>query len=132
MYLQVGELRRELENRNIASKGLRSQLVARLVKALKSEQSKEEEEAENKEEEVRAPYYECKTYPMGVQLSLKPVLPFVESIATLSDICCDTGHRNTDSIENNGCRDFFYEDEMMLTLSYLYNRDSCTMARQHL
>lgn len=39
-------MRRELELRNISPKGLKSQLVARLMKALKAEQEKEQEDKE--------------------------------------------------------------------------------------
>ncbi len=46
----MNDLRVELESRNLSSKGLKSQLIARLTKALKSEQEKEEEEKEKKEE----------------------------------------------------------------------------------
>lgn len=42
MCFQVSELREELEARNINSKGLKNQLLARLQKALKSEQELEE------------------------------------------------------------------------------------------
>ena len=48
----MNDLRRELEARSILSKGLKSQLIARLTKATKSEQEKEEQEADAKEEEV--------------------------------------------------------------------------------
>ncbi|BFZ17365.1 hypothetical protein BsWGS_20404 [Bradybaena similaris] len=40
--MKVGEMRRELELRNISFKGLKSQLVARLTKTLKSEQKEQE------------------------------------------------------------------------------------------
>ncbi|XP_055874989.1 cell division cycle and apoptosis regulator protein 1-like [Biomphalaria glabrata] len=53
--MKVGELRKELELRNITPKGLKSQMVARLAKALKMEQEKEQEgkeiEAEKAAEE---------------------------------------------------------------------------------
>jgi hypothetical protein len=49
---QVADLRKELEARSLSSKGLKSQLIARLTKALKSEQEKEQQEAENKDEQV--------------------------------------------------------------------------------
>ena len=48
----MADLRRELEARTLSSKGLKSQLIARLTKSLKSEQEKEEQEAENKDEQV--------------------------------------------------------------------------------
>ncbi|XP_023931165.1 cell division cycle and apoptosis regulator protein 1-like [Lingula anatina] len=48
---QLVDLRKELEARNLSSKGLKSQLIARLTKALKTEQEKEEQEAESKEAE---------------------------------------------------------------------------------
>lgn len=41
------ELRRELECRNLSPKGLKSQLIARLTKALKTEQEEEEEASTN-------------------------------------------------------------------------------------
>ena len=50
----MNELRQELVARNLSSKGLKSQLVARLSKAIKSEQAKEEgrqDEAEENEKE---------------------------------------------------------------------------------
>lgn len=49
--MKVADLRRELECRTLSSKGLKSQLIARLTKAIKSEQEKEEIEAEKKDEE---------------------------------------------------------------------------------
>lgn len=42
--LQIIDLRRELECRSVSSKGLKSQLIARLTKTLKSELEKEEEQ----------------------------------------------------------------------------------------
>ncbi|KAK3583028.1 hypothetical protein CHS0354_005674, partial [Potamilus streckersoni] len=42
--MKILDLRRELESRNLSSKGLKSQLIARLTKSLKSEQEKEAEE----------------------------------------------------------------------------------------
>lgn len=40
---QIVELRQELECRSLSSKGLKSQLIARLTKALKTEQEQEEQ-----------------------------------------------------------------------------------------
>lgn len=42
--MQIVDLRKELECRSVSSKGLKSQLIARLTKALKTEQEKEEEQ----------------------------------------------------------------------------------------
>jgi len=42
-------LRKELEARTLSSKGLKSQLIARLTKSLKMEQEKEESEEQVKE-----------------------------------------------------------------------------------
>merc|ERR1712150_173308 len=54
--MKVADLRRELECRQLSSKGLKSQLIARLTKAIKSEQEKEEQEAaEHVEEEEEKP-----------------------------------------------------------------------------
>ncbi|XP_011161099.1 cell division cycle and apoptosis regulator protein 1 isoform X1 [Solenopsis invicta] len=53
--MNVNELRQELAARNLSSKGLKSQLLARLLKAVKSEQAKEEgrqDEADENEEDV--------------------------------------------------------------------------------
>nr|XP_033796665.1 cell division cycle and apoptosis regulator protein 1 isoform X3 [Geotrypetes seraphini] len=59
--MKVNELRKELESRNLSSKGLKSQLIARLTKQLKTEEQEEEqqeleksekEEKEEEEEEV--------------------------------------------------------------------------------
>lgn len=47
----VNDLRNELKARNISSKGLKSQLVARLVKTLKSEAEKNEETDKDKDVE---------------------------------------------------------------------------------
>uniref|UniRef100_A0A0B7AHU4 SAP domain-containing protein n=1 Tax=Arion vulgaris TaxID=1028688 RepID=A0A0B7AHU4_9EUPU len=44
--MKVVEIRKELELRNISAKGLKSQLTARLTKALKAEQEKEQEDKE--------------------------------------------------------------------------------------
>ena len=53
IVLQIVDLRRELECRTLSSKGLKSQLIARLTKALKSEQEKEKsDDAEKKENQV--------------------------------------------------------------------------------
>lgn len=49
MCVQVSDLRRELELRNLSSKGLKSQLVARLTKATKAEQEEESGAKENGE-----------------------------------------------------------------------------------
>ncbi|CAH1794191.1 unnamed protein product [Owenia fusiformis] len=49
--MKVSELRHELEARTLSSKGLKSQLIARLLKATKCESEKETEEKEKKEEE---------------------------------------------------------------------------------
>uniref|UniRef100_A0A1S4M362 Ccar1, putative n=1 Tax=Ixodes scapularis TaxID=6945 RepID=A0A1S4M362_IXOSC len=51
LRLQVGDLRTELEARGLLTKGLKSQLVARLAKALKAEAEQEEEEEEEEVEE---------------------------------------------------------------------------------
>jgi SAP domain len=40
--MQVSALRQELDARSLSAKGLKSQLIARLVKCLKIEQEKEE------------------------------------------------------------------------------------------
>ncbi|KAF8781684.1 cell division cycle and apoptosis regulator protein 1-like [Argiope bruennichi] len=52
--IKVNDLKRELEARNLSVKGLKSQLIARLTKALKTESEKESEEklAELKQENV--------------------------------------------------------------------------------
>ena len=47
---QVNELRHELECRNLNSKGLKSQLIARLTKTLKAEAENEESVAEAEKE----------------------------------------------------------------------------------
>lgn len=55
--IQVNELRQELVARNLSSKGLKSQLLARLLKAVKSEQAKEEgrQDEDDNEEDVSPP-----------------------------------------------------------------------------
>ena len=50
---QIVDLRRELEDRNLSSKGLKSQLIARLTKVLKTEKEEEEEQESNKVAAVR-------------------------------------------------------------------------------
>lgn len=47
--MTVVELRTELKARNLDSKGLKSQLVAKLTKALKAEEEKEDEEPKEKQ-----------------------------------------------------------------------------------
>lgn len=49
----VGALRNELKARNVNSKGLKSQLVARLTKALKSEADKTDDESKEKDKELQ-------------------------------------------------------------------------------
>ena len=55
LFIQVNDLRKELESRTLSSKGLKSQLIARLTKQLKLEEQKEEqkelEKSEKEEEE---------------------------------------------------------------------------------
>lgn len=51
--MKIIDLRRELECRNLSSKGLKSQLIARLTKQLKTEQELEEENAATKAEEEK-------------------------------------------------------------------------------
>lgn len=46
--MKIVDLRRELEDRNLSSKGLKSQLIARLTKVLKTEKEEEEEQESNK------------------------------------------------------------------------------------
>lgn len=46
----VGALRNELKARNISCKGLKSQLIARLTKALKAETEKNDDSNKDKEE----------------------------------------------------------------------------------
>ncbi|GCB77053.1 hypothetical protein scyTo_0018419, partial [Scyliorhinus torazame] len=48
--LKVNDLRKELESRNQSSKGLKSQLIARLTKQLKTEAEKEEQKESEKSE----------------------------------------------------------------------------------
>uniref|UniRef100_A0A1B6HYQ2 SAP domain-containing protein n=1 Tax=Homalodisca liturata TaxID=320908 RepID=A0A1B6HYQ2_9HEMI len=48
--MKLTELREELEARNLPSKGMTAQLIARLIKVLKSEQDKEEKENASKTE----------------------------------------------------------------------------------
>lgn len=49
----MNELREELEARTLSSKGLKSQLTARLTKVLKTEQDKEEEETAAKNDSLK-------------------------------------------------------------------------------
>lgn len=48
--VQVNDLRKELENRSLSSKGLKSQLIARLTKQLKAEEQVEESKEPEKVE----------------------------------------------------------------------------------
>lgn len=50
--MKIIDLRRELECRTLSSKGLKSQLIARLTKVLKTEEEKEAEDAANKPDTV--------------------------------------------------------------------------------
>ncbi|GAB6028545.1 Cell division cycle and apoptosis regulator protein 1, variant 2 [Chamberlinius hualienensis] len=50
--MKLADLRHELENRNLSCKGLKSQLVARLTKALKAEQNKEDEDEHVEDEDA--------------------------------------------------------------------------------
>lgn len=50
----INSLRLELKARNISSKGLKSQLVARLTKTLKAESEKESDTTKEKEQELAA------------------------------------------------------------------------------
>ncbi|XP_052262655.1 cell division cycle and apoptosis regulator protein 1-like isoform X2 [Dreissena polymorpha] len=52
--MKILDLRRELECRNISSKGLKSQLIARLIKQLKTEQEQDEEETATNKEQKQA------------------------------------------------------------------------------
>ncbi len=47
---QVNDLRKELESRSLSSKGLKSQLIARLTKQLKVEEQEEESKEPEKPE----------------------------------------------------------------------------------
>lgn len=49
--MNVNDLRNELKARNISNKGLKSQLVARLTKTLKSEVEKDEDKDDNDKKE---------------------------------------------------------------------------------
>lgn len=56
--MNVNELRQELAARNLSSKGLKSQLLARILKAIKSEQAKEEgrqDDMDENEKDVSPP-----------------------------------------------------------------------------
>lgn len=59
LHLQVNDLRKELDCRSLSSKGLKSQLIARLTKQLKVEEqveeSKEPEKVETKDVEEEEP-----------------------------------------------------------------------------
>lgn len=48
--MQVNDLRKELESRSLSSKGLKSQLIARLTKQLKLEEQQEETKEPEKPE----------------------------------------------------------------------------------
>lgn len=58
ILFQVSDLRQELASRNLNSKGLKSQLMARLQKAIKLEQAKEEgrqDDVEDNEKDLSPP-----------------------------------------------------------------------------
>ena len=55
---QVNELRQELEARTLSPKGLKSQLIARLTKAIKTEAEKAEEEEGKKDDTEPQPKQE--------------------------------------------------------------------------
>lgn len=50
LVFQVNDLRKELESRSLSSKGLKSQLIARLTKQLKLEEQQEETKEPEKPE----------------------------------------------------------------------------------
>lgn len=78
MYLQVNDLRKELDCRALSSKGLKSQLIARLTKQLKVEEqveeSKEPEKQESKvveEEEPTRVEEDREVQPRSMQKSVR-------------------------------------------------------------
>lgn len=67
--MNVNELRVELKARNISNKGLKSQLVARLTKAVKSEAEKNDE---NDEHDKKDEVVEAETSEASIQEEKKP------------------------------------------------------------
>lgn len=77
LYIQVNDLRKELESRALSSKGLKSQLIARLTKQLKVEEQKEEQkeleksEKEEEEEDDRKSEDDKEVYTKSLKCAIK-------------------------------------------------------------
>lgn len=80
--LQIIDLRRELECRTLSSKGLKSQLIARLTKQLKTEQEVEEENVATKveEEKVSAVLHIVQLFIYKLQSALGSICVYIANI----------------------------------------------------
>lgn len=69
--MNVADLRNELKARNINSKGLKSQLIAKLMKALKSEIEASEDNSEAADKQQEDDLNESDAVEVGSQEELK-------------------------------------------------------------
>lgn len=94
LYIKVNDLRKELESRTLSSKGLKSQLIARLTKQLKLEEQKEEQkeleksEKEDEEEEDRKSEDDKEVYTKLFKYTHYPTLLWSDSYLMLF-LCVD-------------------------------------------
>lgn len=79
LLLQIVELRQELECRSLSSKGLKSQLIARLTKALKTEQEQEEQATDLDNNQVSCSFAFSPVIGQNVDTVFVPALCYLQS-----------------------------------------------------